>query len=117
MTKYTTANGNTLCLYFQNNKLACSLYDSEKKCLFYLNELPESSSFELTNLIIVDNSPMNIITSARSEPKFIEFLKKKCGILDNDKHEAKSARYDDNSHVSDESYSDEESLDNEVKYH
>lgn len=78
-----------------------------------MNELPESSSFELTNLIIVDNNPLNVITSARSESKFIDFLKKKCGISGDDKLEKTPARFQNKSD-SDESYSDEESLAEEV---
>ena len=72
-------NSNTLCLFYQNNKLACAFYNFSKKCLFYLNDLPENSNFELTELIIADVKPLNIITSAKNDVKFIEFLKKKCG--------------------------------------
>ncbi len=71
-------NSNTLCLLYQNSKLACAFYDYNKKCLFYLNDLPETTRFELADLIIEDTQPLNVITSARNEAKFIEFLKNKC---------------------------------------
>ncbi len=71
-------NSNTLCLLYQNNKLACAFFDFTKKCLFYLNDLPETTKFELTDLIIEDTWPFNVITSAKGDTKFIEFLKNKC---------------------------------------
>ena len=68
-------NGNTLCFIYQSSKLACAFYDVNKKCLFYLNDLPENSHFELTKLIIADANPSNILTSSKSDANFIEFLK------------------------------------------
>ena len=57
--------------------MACSFFDKNKKTLSYLNDLPETSvnNFELTNLIIDDLMPSKIVTSAKSEVNFIDFLK------------------------------------------
>ena len=74
----------TLSVLYQGSKLGCSFYDKVKKTLFYLNDLPETSvsNFELTNLIINDLNPNKVITSAKTDLKFITFLKKKCNITD-----------------------------------
>lgn len=78
--EFINNNCNTICFLYQNNKLACAFYDFNKKCLFYLNDLPETSSFELADLIIEDVEPLNIVTSAKNDLKFIDFLKKKCRV-------------------------------------
>ena len=70
-----------LCVFYQNGKLASSFYDANKKCLFYLNDLPENKNFDLTNLIINDTTPDILITNAKSDANFIEFLRKKCEPL------------------------------------
>lgn len=83
----------TLCMLYQSSKLGCSFYDNNRKTLFYLNDLPETSvsNFELTNLILTDLMPDKIITSSKSDSKFIEFLKKKCNLID-DKPESDSEK-------------------------
>ena len=40
------------------------------------------SNFELTSLVISDLNPKKIITSAKSDVNFINYLKKKCKIFD-----------------------------------
>ncbi|RNA40825.1 mutS -like protein [Brachionus plicatilis] len=67
-----------LCLYYQSNKIACSYYDLNKKCLFYSCEIQEDSKFQLTETIIDDLQPNCIITSPRCDSKFLNFLKQKC---------------------------------------
>lgn len=52
-------------------------------------------NFELTSLVIADLNPNKIITSAKTEVKFINFLKKKCNLTD-----------DTTSHLNDEEASD-----------
>lgn len=68
-----------LCVYYQSNKIACSYYDLNKKCLFYSTEIQEDSTkFQLTETIIDDLQPYCIITSPRCDCKFLNFLKQKC---------------------------------------
>lgn len=96
-------NCNSLCLIYQNHKLGCAFYDFDKKCLFYLNDLPESNMYELTDLIIADVEPLNIITSAKCDLKFINHLKKKCTLPNAKDQKSNSGKVSKNNSDSEES--------------
>ena len=74
----TEDNDIHLCVLHRNSKLACAYYDAIKHSLFTLADVNESVQFELVELLINELRPRAIITSARTDANFINFLKIKC---------------------------------------
>ncbi len=120
----------TLCFVYQGNKLGCSFFDKNKQTLSYLNDLPETSvnNFELTNLIIDDLMPTKIITCAKSEINFIEFLKKKCKFTESNDFDNESDfdlngsdsenENNDNDNLNEENDNNEqENIENKIKFY
>jgi DNA mismatch repair ATPase MutS len=63
---------------YQNSKIACACYDSDRKCLFYVFEVGESDKYELTSLLFDDLCPTTVLTSTRCPKKFVDFIKFNC---------------------------------------
>lgn len=65
-----------LCVLHQSGTLAFSCYDGAKKCLYNLKDMEDTNGrFELIDTIIDDVQPRVIITSLKSDQRFVHHLK------------------------------------------
>lgn len=64
-----------LSLFYAQDKLGCCYYDTNRKCLFILPDIPESSKFELATLLIDDLNPYSVMTCTKCDMRFINYLK------------------------------------------
>lgn len=65
-----------LSLYWLNNTLGASYYDSNKQFIYYLQDVQETHpKFETISLLLKDMQPKFIILSAKSDDALIDYIK------------------------------------------
>ena len=65
-----------LSLFWVNNQLGASYYDSNRQTIFHLDDIQESIKFEVILLLIEDIRPECVIVSSKTDEKLTSCLKK-----------------------------------------
>jgi hypothetical protein len=71
-------NSTCMCMIYQGQRFACTVYDYAAKSLSYLPDCEDNSSFSLANMLISDLQPDTVITCTTGDEDFVKYLKVKC---------------------------------------
>ncbi|GAA5886223.1 hypothetical protein JCM16303_004466 [Sporobolomyces ruberrimus] len=73
--------GITLAISLIRGKLGCTYYDPNENKIYFLEDQPDSSEFDLTALVLGQLLPTTVLTASNADPKFVSFLESALSTL------------------------------------